>query len=445
MELNLSRTFKKGIAILSAVAAVGFGTVTSAYAATSQPHLSKSLVALGDSITFGYNLEDTNHNLIPSRSAFPYLIGQTDKLSVSDLGVPGFTTGDLIHAVQTPDFARAIRNANIVTLDIGSNDLLHIAANSGLLNNSSSASTGLTDAQKQAFAAGSAEIIKNLRTVVSEIRSQTSAPILFYNLYNPFPDGTAVHGAAELFETVVNQGISQVAKSAEDVFVVDAHHGFDHNQMTYVRVPEGDIHPTVSGQKALAGLGETTLSPLLSTLKKGTGTVTAEMAGGITAAGGTISSNLLGTVDTLNVPTGALTSDSELSVLSTALSGLSSIVPENEKVIAEGAVHFPSGVTLSKPYTLTIKNSSITSGAAVYQIEGNKFSLVPGAKITSGQVVIPSAVEGDFVVVEPTAVTVPGATKPETGFPALVDGAIAFVLIGLGGGLMYASRRKREI
>jgi lysophospholipase L1-like esterase len=450
MKQKLFKTFKQGFVMLSAICTFGFGMLQGTYAATSQsqskPQTQNSLVALGDSITFGYNLQDTNQNLVPSKSAFPFLIGQKENLSVSDLGVPGWTTDDLVHALQTPDFIRAVRSASVITLDIGSNDLLHIAASQGLLNaTAATSSASLTSAQKQVFVAAVTKINKNLETIVSEIQTQTKSPILFYNLYNPYPDETSIQNITNLFESAVNQDILQISKSTGNISVLNANQAFDHNQMTYVRVPEGDVHPTVLGQQELAKLGESTLTPLLTSLKEESGTVTSQMAGDIQTAGGTISASLSGMDNTFSVPSGALTSETRFSVMSTGLSGLSSIVPENEKIVAEAAVHFPIGVKLAKPYTLTIKNAGISSGAAVYQIEGNKFSLVPGAKSASGEVIIPSATEEDFVVVEPAVTAIAGATKPETGFPAFAYGAVAVALVGIGGSLIYASRRKREI
>ncbi len=446
MSKGLYRTFKQGIAVMCTLSAAWFGTTVSAYAASSPAKSTGSFVALGDSITFGYNLQDTNGNTVPSEFAFPQLIGQANHLSVSDLAVPGWTTNDLLHALQTPDYIRAVRNASAISLDIGSNDLIHIAENEGLLSQAASTTpVSPTEAEKQAFATGIAQITKNIGTIVSDIRSQTKAPILLYNLYNPFPDASGIHAAGELFQSAVNQGIGQVANSTKNVFVVDAHKGFDHNQLTFVQVSKGDIHPTILGQEELAKLGDEALTQEVSTLKTRSNVITAEMAGYMTPEGGTISAKLLDSTDTLTLPQSALGTASEVSATSTALSGLSSIVPGNEKVVAEGSVHFMEGVTLSKPYTLTIKNQGITSGSAVYQVTGNKFSLVPSAKVRSGQAVIPSVTEGDFVVVEPTVSAVAGATMPETGFPALTDAAIAFVLIGLGGGLIYGSCRKREM
>lgn len=119
------------------------------------------LVALGDSITFGYNLAPGN--LTPSTEAFPYLVGKADDLPVTDLGIPSWTSADLLQAVQTPNFERAIENARVVSIDIGNNDLLHLASQLGLLNEASSSTPiTITPAQQQAFETAIAQMGQNL-------------------------------------------------------------------------------------------------------------------------------------------------------------------------------------------------------------------------------------------------------------------------------------------
>lgn len=112
---------KKLLTTISALTLVG--TMFSTAAMAKSENAKKSLVALGDSITFGYNLGVNNEH--PSKFAFPYIIGQDANLRVRDLGVPGWRTDHLFFSIKNDDTYRdAVRHANYVTLDIGSNDLL---------------------------------------------------------------------------------------------------------------------------------------------------------------------------------------------------------------------------------------------------------------------------------------------------------------------------------
>ncbi len=446
MACMFTNTFKRTMVLILAVMLIGFETVAPAYASGLSTTSAEPLVALGDSVTFGFNMADTNENSIPSRLAFPGLIGQSDGFSVSNLGVPGWETDDLLHALQTPDFVRALYSASVVTLDVGINDLLHVATDAGLFRLALlSEPATLTSEEEQALTDGASKIGQNLNSIVKEIRTRTDAPIVFYNLYNPFPDTSGLHAPTEQFEQLINQSIENISGSTPDVLYVDVHQAFDHHQLTYVRVAQGDFHPTVLGQQVLATLGESALSTLQATLKGKTDTQVAQMAGEIQTTGGTVSTHLFGHSITLNVPPGALNVESEVDVTCTNPTGLTAIVPGDERVVAESSVHWMTGVKLSKPYSMTIQNPDIPPGSAVYQIEGNKFSLVPSAKIKQGEAVISSTTEGDFVVVVPTVMVVPEVTKPEIGSPVLKDGILASIFVGCGGIFMYVSRQKRKV
>lgn len=226
------------ITTLSVAAIVGSLLSTSAFAAENPtvPHAKPSLVALGDSITFGYNL---GNNLQPSPEAFPYFIGKALHLQVSDLGVPGWKTTDLLAALETnATFQNSVKHASKITLDIGSNDLL------------------------QAFESGSvtqeqvAPILNNLHAIISKIRSMSHADIVVYNIYNPFQVTDSYrHMMGDLLLPGINAQIQNVVASFHDskITTADAYDSFGQNQAIYVRA--NDIHPTVIGQDRLGEIG----------------------------------------------------------------------------------------------------------------------------------------------------------------------------------------------
>src|ERR1700730_8454693 len=83
---------------LAAAALSGSLFATSAFAKENRAHHQRDLVGLGDSITFGYNLGANNNQ--PSQYAFPFLMGEDTHLHVRDLGIPGWTTSDLLNAIK---------------------------------------------------------------------------------------------------------------------------------------------------------------------------------------------------------------------------------------------------------------------------------------------------------------------------------------------------------
>jgi lysophospholipase L1-like esterase len=219
-----------------------------------------NLVALGDSITLGYHLPGQT-GLQPSPYAFPSLIGNGN-FNVTNLGVPGWTSADLLNAVKTsPIFKRALNEADVVTLDIGSNDLLQAAGLTG----TSTAPPDLTSpVVQQKLLLAEQQLAANLQAIIKEIKKRTDAPIILYNLYNPFgsdnPLLSSLHTVGELVVPMVNlQVIAPIALQTGSL-LADAYTAFNGNQAKYVIT--GDIHPTLEGHAVLAKLADQALLSL---------------------------------------------------------------------------------------------------------------------------------------------------------------------------------------
>lgn len=234
---------KKVLATISAVSLAG--ALFSSMALAKSPNAKESLVALGDSITFGYNLGVNNEH--PSKEAFPYLIDNDGKdFRVDDLGVPGWNSSQLLDALQNDSrFQQAVKHADTITLDIGSNDLLHGLA------------AGSTDPQAMPKAINT--LLTNLFKSILEIRSLTDAPIVVYNFYNPFQLNNPLHRVGDTILPGVNFQIATLVNSFKDktIVIADANTAYGQNQLIYVR--QGDIHPTAQGQEVLADLAEEAL------------------------------------------------------------------------------------------------------------------------------------------------------------------------------------------
>ena len=208
------------------------------------------LVGLGDSITYGYNLPDTNNNTNSSAFAFPYLIGDDKglQLDARNLGVPRWTTSDLLKAIKTDkNFKQSIKHAEYITLDIGSNDLLQTL----------NANNGNPIVLQQKIIEMLPILTNNLDQIIQEISTLTDAPIVVYNIYNPFQLNDPMHFLVnQLLTNIVNPAIGIVV-SQNNAKLADAYTAFGEEQFTYVR--QGDIHPTIAGQKVLAEIGEESL------------------------------------------------------------------------------------------------------------------------------------------------------------------------------------------
>lgn len=213
----------------------------------------ESLVALGDSIPFGYNLG--KHNEHPAKTAYPYLIGDEGDLRVHNLGIPGWQSDQLLTALETDQkYRQAVKHADYVAVTIGNNDLLEILREAGVESGGNQVLFQQLLAQKLA----SSDVFTNIYESIEEIRSLTDAPIVLYNVYNPFQLNDSLHYIADAILPGINAQFARLAALSSDVYLADAYAAFGDNQAAYVI--QGDIHPTEAGQEVLADIGADALN-----------------------------------------------------------------------------------------------------------------------------------------------------------------------------------------
>jgi lysophospholipase L1-like esterase len=262
--------FKRLSVLLTLMLAFSFFFTSFAFAEENM--YKPKLVALGDSITFGYKLEDNQTQ--PSPNAFPSLIAD-GAFDVTNLGVPGWTSTNLLTAMNTDaKFSPAIKAADFITLNIGSNDLLQAVGINEII-----ANPGAVDQnallQKVIPAA---ELLKqNLTAIITKIRTENpTAPIVLYNIYNPFgqsadPTYALLHniGKQIIKDGIPNllPGINQLYATADQlpgIYLADAYTAFEGNQADFIfGLPKDLIHPDADGHNALAGLADDILDLIL--------------------------------------------------------------------------------------------------------------------------------------------------------------------------------------
>lgn len=213
----------------------------------------KSLVALGDSIPFGYNLGH-NNNHAPSKYAYPYLIGDDGDLRVRNLGVPGWQTNQMLAALETDQkYRQAVRHADYIVLNIGNNDLLQALKAAQMVSNGNP----LLFNQSLKQEIKDSNLFGNIGEVIKETRSLTDAPIVIYNVYNPFQADEPLHTIGLQILPTINKNFTDLTTNYNAVYgnvlLADAYAAFGRNQAAYV-IPD-DIHPTIEGQIRLAEIG----------------------------------------------------------------------------------------------------------------------------------------------------------------------------------------------
>ncbi|PSL41834.1 lysophospholipase L1-like esterase [Planomicrobium soli] len=211
-------------------------------------HGKDTLVALGDSAPFGYSPHRNNDR--PAKYAFPYLIGAKADLKVQNLAVPGWKTDDLLDALDTDKrFRHAVKKADYVILNIGGIDFIELLKAAHAESRGDNKLFHKLLAQKLA----NTDVFDNLNEIIKEIRSLTDAPIVLYNLYNPFQVKDPFHQVVDRYLPQINEGYKKLADSNKKVKLANADKAFGDNQAKYV-FPK-DVHPTKAGHVRLAKIG----------------------------------------------------------------------------------------------------------------------------------------------------------------------------------------------
>ncbi|MCL6443581.1 MAG: hypothetical protein K6T83_09025 [Alicyclobacillus sp.] len=233
-------------------------------AAAQQSSTTGTLLALGDSISYGYNLGD---NQAPSAEAFPFGIGAQEQLSVDDLAIPGETSDQLLASLAKSSLATELASAKLITLDIGSNDLLRLATPL-LVQAASGKTVSLTSDQRAEFDAAVQHFSNTFPAILEAIGKHASAPVLVYNLYDPVPSTLSLHTVAETYIREENDIIAKAVTAADargsgsPFLLVNAYDVFAGHLTSYI-LPL-DVHPSVAGQQALAKAGELVLKAYLA-------------------------------------------------------------------------------------------------------------------------------------------------------------------------------------
>jgi len=195
-------------------------------------------VVLGDSITAGYG--------VGSLSAFPTVYGDflrrhNRDLSVHNLGVNGITTQGLLKLLQYNRSARhLVSRASLMTITIGSNDLLQFIKSSDQAMNTSQLPMILC------------KMGQNLAQIGAVIRRLNPGAIVkVATLYNPLPAGPYVQYIGQVQE-VLNTANSMIMTWAKQYgfVVVDLDREIRGKERSLIGPDYA--HPNAAGYRAIA-------------------------------------------------------------------------------------------------------------------------------------------------------------------------------------------------
>jgi len=197
-------------------------------------------VAVGDSVTAGWGSPlvrgERRNGYVPQLQRQLMTRGRVE---LHNFGVPGLTSGQFLFLLDHwPEAAAHVREADLITLSIGGNDIIWTEHQSP------------GDVLKMREALSKYEA--NIEQILREIRQlNPRARIFALEVYNPFPPDDARHDGLSEWVHWVNEAIAMAA-NAHQADVVPTASLFLKHEKEYVNLSEDDIHPNLEGHTRIA-------------------------------------------------------------------------------------------------------------------------------------------------------------------------------------------------
>lgn len=193
-----------------------------------------SIVALGDSLTRGTG-DSEGKGYVGYLG--DWLKEKYPEVTVSNLGVKGYTAPELAEQLDQPEVRRQLGGADYILLTIGGNDLFQ--GGRALLQLEEGNGDGLGEG-----------FIANLNGILKEIRSlNADGTIMLMGLYNPFQDFNE-GGLASAVVMSWNQEVWETASAYSGIIIVPTFDLFQQYGADYL-FSDG-FHPNDKGYQAIA-------------------------------------------------------------------------------------------------------------------------------------------------------------------------------------------------
>lgn len=213
-------------------------------------------VALGDSLAAGFlNSKELG-------DGYPVYIAQgieeetAYQVNLTNFGVGGYTTVHLLEQIDKEHVQQALKEADIITIDIGANDILWKIGTDFDLSNPEEMQRIVNEVSETLL------VIKaNIGEILTKIQQlNADAPIFFMGYYNalPYLEGQDI---IEMMMTIFNNMLKETSESYGAIFV-PTYDAFVGKYDIYLPDPS-DIHPNEEGYRVIASLFLEKIYPLL--------------------------------------------------------------------------------------------------------------------------------------------------------------------------------------
>lgn len=229
-------TMKNKIYLLAGLILLGFGIYLSItfLGEEKKAESNQSIVAFGDSLTYGYG-DETEEGYIGRLQSKLDRTFPEKNYTITNHGVYGFKSSDVLQQMLKPEVAQDIKNADMFIVYIGTNDLLK--SNGGDLYPLHHEK--LVEA-KDIYEDKLNGILETLETANSD------APVILLGLYNPYPDGDQI----EKYIDHWNNSIRKKAAEDKNITYISTNELFKRkNKKQYFA---DSLHPNGKGYEMIA-------------------------------------------------------------------------------------------------------------------------------------------------------------------------------------------------
>ncbi|SFS89047.1 GDSL-type esterase/lipase family protein [Marininema halotolerans] len=193
----------------------------------------KRILALGDSLTYGYGDREHEGYVGGLKRALNREDSDT-QYRTTNAGIYGLRTDGVLKQLAKPEMTQSVKQADGIILFIGTNDFIQ--------------STGgnMTHLYRNRLAKGEKRFVHHLHRILTQLRKQNSdAPITLLGLYDPYPNRVV----SDPYIAKWNQASRNVIKHYHQTRFVPTQSLFEHRSKREVFSDE--LHPNHQGYQLI--------------------------------------------------------------------------------------------------------------------------------------------------------------------------------------------------